>query len=409
MNVKFKMPHFGRKLKGRDMMKEILMTVIGTSISIVLTFGTAHWLEQRQKAKAGRQMAMMVISDIEENVQAFIARADQEEQFYEMAKYVENHLDQLGDISEDTIYAVWNYFSEGNTIPIDDSKENIFNSSPETWKNIDNAQFINIVQKFYLERRYYYDFIKKESAFRAPISLDDEYSMITSRNTLETEDVAAMLSQLMANRKARLYLDYSAQRRRMFNATAQRWQQMSDQGKFIMDITDEELQDYLNKQSRTGNSVSERQLLGKWSVKSSIGDEMETIEFKKDRTFIHIFESYNPSPLFVGKVIFRHIMEGTWKMVGDSLYRDYSTEQYKLDRNGITCAEEMKDSVEHVIARREAEMAKRNETAKREGSAMGKRSSAVFIDHSGNKVEMSKNFVNDKGEEETMCNYMVRQ
>ena len=48
MNVKFKMPKFGRKLTGSGMVKELLLTTLATTISIVLTFGTAALLEHKQ-------------------------------------------------------------------------------------------------------------------------------------------------------------------------------------------------------------------------------------------------------------------------------------------------------------------------------------------------------------------------
>lgn len=65
MNVKFKMPKFGRKLTGGSMMKELLLTILGTTISIVLTFGTAHYIEERQANQARRLMAMTIINDID--------------------------------------------------------------------------------------------------------------------------------------------------------------------------------------------------------------------------------------------------------------------------------------------------------------------------------------------------------
>ena len=46
--------------------KELLMTFIGATLSIVLTFGTAHFVDQKQKLAEGRQTAMMVIHDIDE-------------------------------------------------------------------------------------------------------------------------------------------------------------------------------------------------------------------------------------------------------------------------------------------------------------------------------------------------------
>ena len=68
MNVKFKMPKFGRQLTGKGFLKEIGMTTLATTISIVLTFGTAALIEQHQKKQSGRQTAMMVIHDIDENI-----------------------------------------------------------------------------------------------------------------------------------------------------------------------------------------------------------------------------------------------------------------------------------------------------------------------------------------------------
>ena len=69
MNVKFRMPKTGKKpdIK-RGWVKELLMTFLATTISIVLTFGTAMFIENHQRNKAKRQMAMMVIHDIDESI-----------------------------------------------------------------------------------------------------------------------------------------------------------------------------------------------------------------------------------------------------------------------------------------------------------------------------------------------------
>ena len=95
MNVKFRMPKFQKMKSKGGIVKEMTMTVIATSISIVLTFGTAMWLENKQKQATGRQMAMMVISDIDENIEGFNYYAKWEEKHLELAKYVEAHLDQM--------------------------------------------------------------------------------------------------------------------------------------------------------------------------------------------------------------------------------------------------------------------------------------------------------------------------
>ena len=48
MNVKFRMPRFWRQPKQNGIFKELLLTFIGTTLSIVLTFGTAQYLERKQ-------------------------------------------------------------------------------------------------------------------------------------------------------------------------------------------------------------------------------------------------------------------------------------------------------------------------------------------------------------------------
>ena len=48
MNVKFKMPKFRHDLTKKGWLKELLMTFLGTTISIVLTFGTAQLIENWQ-------------------------------------------------------------------------------------------------------------------------------------------------------------------------------------------------------------------------------------------------------------------------------------------------------------------------------------------------------------------------
>ena len=73
MNIKFKMPEFGRDLKIQGWLKELLMTFLGTTISIVLTFGTAAYLEDRHTERARRMMAMTIINDIDQSLEVIKA------------------------------------------------------------------------------------------------------------------------------------------------------------------------------------------------------------------------------------------------------------------------------------------------------------------------------------------------
>lgn len=58
------MPKLWGDMKFQATFKELTLSIIGTTISIILTFGTAAWLEHRQQEKNRRQITLMVISDI---------------------------------------------------------------------------------------------------------------------------------------------------------------------------------------------------------------------------------------------------------------------------------------------------------------------------------------------------------
>ena len=103
MNVKFKMPKFGRNLTGKGWLKELLMTTLATTISIVLTFGTAAYLEDRQTVKARRMMAMTIINDIDQSLEVIKKRKDAEEKGHEASCYLIENIDRLESIGEDTL------------------------------------------------------------------------------------------------------------------------------------------------------------------------------------------------------------------------------------------------------------------------------------------------------------------
>ena len=408
MNVKLKRPKVGQSIKGNRMLREMAMTIVATTISIVLTFGTGMWIDKRKEKQDGRQMAMMVVSDIDMNVEFFQELARDEERQYELTRYVERHMDQIEQISSDTILEVWSYLTEGDIYSPDESKERIFNSSQQTWKNIDNAQFINIVQAFYQSRRLYDEHFEREMGWRAPVSREDFYRLMTSEASWDIGELIDLLKELIPTRPVQVYLEFSNNRSRTIYNAANSWQQMSDQCKFIMSITDDELQEYLNKQKRSGSPVTERQLIGTWTARASLDNREESIEFRRDHTFVHRVDQYRSKDIFTGRIIIRRTMEGTWRLKGDSLFRDYDSDSYALDRNDVQCTEDMKDSLEKLITEYTEIINKRNEQEKQQGLTGQQRSNTAFIDRSGRKIELGKTTLDEDGNEELSTSYMVK-
>ena len=131
---------------GKRFWGNLLRTILGTTISILLTFGTNALIQQHRKVKDRKMTAMMVMSNIESFARTLETRSDRMAHTDSIAAWLlcmsyedlellpEKELDNL--IDEATSLATLNH---------DHTAENVFSNNIETWKNVNNVQFIDNV------------------------------------------------------------------------------------------------------------------------------------------------------------------------------------------------------------------------------------------------------------------------
>lgn len=152
MNAKFKMPKLGRDQTGKGWIKELLMTFLGTTISIVLTFGSAAWIEKKEAEEARRLLAMTIVSDIDQSLEVINNRLKYEDECRGISYYLMWNCHRLEEIGSDSITAFLNYVL-GSGFPreleMETSNEHIFNSSLDSWRTLSDKKFLKNVQDFY--------------------------------------------------------------------------------------------------------------------------------------------------------------------------------------------------------------------------------------------------------------------
>ena len=392
MNIKSKMPKFGHKLNGSGMVRELLMTILGTTISIVLTFGTAHFLELRQADKARRQTAMMLIHDIDESIATLESMAENEEEQKAAIQYVIDHLDQIESLPSDTIYTAVTmlgvYFSDGDYF--DDSKEKVFNSSQETWKNLDDVSFVDNMEEFYVSRNYLEALLASSPQWKYPMSQEEFYELAVKADNNKQSAMqvyADALKEKFKDPKIRYFIDCSAYRVRNLRRYAQSWKRLSDRNKFIMNIGDEELAEYVKKSQRSGRAVGHDDIIGQWEYEMS-GKDVQYYDFMKPDSVSIKSKCHYSNPFYSGDIIVTYTYGGEWNIKGDSLTMNYSPESVKaeVDRSGITFRAEMRDSVESFIGRyfkigRLAEIMRKSTESQKD-------TFAASINKSGDKIEL---------------------
>lgn len=148
MNIKLHTPLSLKNGSGIATLKQLLLSVVATTISIILTFGTAGWLESRKKEAAKREMVMAILYDLDTSLKE-IERVDSlfRASFEKQLQVAENP--QL--IKENPFFFV-QLMPE---LQYMETVEQIFSSNIETINTIGNVFFAENVSRLYFLRKQY--------------------------------------------------------------------------------------------------------------------------------------------------------------------------------------------------------------------------------------------------------------
>ena len=318
-----------KKKSNKSWWMQFLISVMGTAIGVGLTFAVSHRIENRKKEQAQRLTAMMVIHDIDESVKSLKTLKENMETQYNVVLFVMERLDQLDSVPFDTLNKVIEFItSDDQDFRFDMSKEKIFHSSPETWQNLGSMKFIDNVQSFYYERQSFQDLQNKSSIWIKPVSQSEYEKIQIDNSNMSWEEyldkyyalLRDFLKNQLSNDHIKYYIDCTPYRLNVLVELIENWMKMNDENKFLMSITDEELENYVNSINQSGIALTENSLIGTWEM-SSTEENLSEWEFRKDHTYSSITvgsSAVNP-PFANGKIKASVTEEGTWMLDGDSL------------------------------------------------------------------------------------------
>jgi hypothetical protein len=137
--------------------KQFLLTLLATTFSIILTFGTSAIIDRRHKEVAKKEMVMMIIYDFDKTIeqvqyadsvfrQAFKAQQD--------AILHPEHFNSYYSTFMTSVQLTYTEFSE--------TTEMVFSSNIETFNTLGNVNFIHEVSAFYNLRRFYQENVMDE-------------------------------------------------------------------------------------------------------------------------------------------------------------------------------------------------------------------------------------------------------
>ena len=395
-SIKLRLPKWQR-IRETSWAKELLMTFVGATMSIVLTFGTAQYLELRQQRADGRQTAMLLIHDMENSADLFKYYAKEEEKGFNCAQVVLAGIDSLEKVDRDTLSTFVDFISRpvGKRFVYDESSEQLFLNSQESWKNINNTAFVDAVQEFFYYRRNAYNNLNTHPFFTKPADTDEYYrGMFNEYDIMDTESTYFYKSvkKWLKQPQVQQYINFTFSRKKTLDGYVDLFNSFANKCKFMMNISDDELAEYVHNRARYGAPLTESKIVGTWIMQTTEDTKIER-EYCKDHVYNNRMIYFIPYALYTGKIEISLTTHGTWEIQGDSLITIIhfsETTPYELDRSKIQYRPDQAANVESYI-----ELCKQSLDEQLEGLKDREDQRAAYyasIDASGNKIEFRENY-----------------
>lgn len=126
-----------------DWWKNMVISIVGTVVGIVLTFGTTFYIEKKDKEKMVRKTVVITLHNLDAKINnlnsslEWMKHADS--LFQAVARRIPDH---LSEVAEDTLLAAYDAFTYRNVSVSESIAENVFSNSIEIWEYVDDEHII---------------------------------------------------------------------------------------------------------------------------------------------------------------------------------------------------------------------------------------------------------------------------
>ena len=265
-----------KEKKTKPWVKDLLVAFAGTTLSIILTFGTSAFIDIINRNKDRKLTAMMVLSSIESSVrsleenEAIVARKDT------LANWLLNI--PLSDVAKLPAEALMPFIAElmtNYTVSTDKTIENIFSSNTDIWKNVGSFQFIDNVGKSYTSLR------DVEKDWREQmISLSAEYALILEHP--ENYPGTTLPEKILSNQAVRIQMSAIPQRREWLKYVITVIRENNRTNMRIIGISEQDVMAFTDAQSLSElhsatDAVNEAYLRGDYAIPALNCDSLYTM------------------------------------------------------------------------------------------------------------------------------------
>ncbi len=227
MNINQHMAKLWRAINKKESWNQFFMTLVATTISIALTFGTTAIIDNQKKENDKQEIVMMVMYDMYRSLKS----VEQADSMIQEAMELQLQI-ALDTTKFDELYMALTV-SAMPEIEYTETTEHIFSSSIETINTIGNVLFTETVAEFYSKRSLY------NTAICDSIS----------KNYIKTVSTFSNLNEVLSFS----FYNYAI----LSGGLLTSMQQLFALSKQMMDISDEDLAVYSKEREKIEQTISE--------------------------------------------------------------------------------------------------------------------------------------------------------
>lgn len=406
-----------------DWWRQFLTGVMGTAIGVGLTFAVSNWVEGNKKEQIQRQTAIMAVYDIDEIIRELKEDLEIENTLYPIAYSLSIHPGKLDLVSADSVRQAVGYLIEETTTVPDwaaDTKEKAFTGSMDVWQNLENSQFYDNVQKCYQLRAELLRIVERDVVFRHPLTEADVEKFLEKASASDLEydgsltfnALRKLLKQTYGKPETLRYLRMYLLRSNEYNQYINELSRLNKENKFLMSLSDEEMEAYIRRNVQKTKSATPALLAGLWEEQLNEGSEI--LRLRPDGALDITFHAMGNALLHDEsedvdvqiKVPVSYRLSGEWTMEGDSL-RIYCPpgkgELLSIDLDKVSLAESV------LKSGKEWEKSYRRSFDEYLESASVDQWYAVSFDLTGDLMFLSYPFTSPMGEVQQVRMQLVRK
>lgn len=268
--IRVRIPRSARTWAYGSTWKELLLTIIGTTISIILTFGTAACLDRCERVDDRKMSALMVMS----NIESFSRNVDLMAQDIARCDSIGTWLlslpqDRLNKISPEEASDIINeVIGSINFLSHDKTAESIFSNNIETWKNMDNFQFIDNVGKCFAKMN------SDENNWNEWVT---EFETAITRVIEQMQPKERTLTKLLSDNTVRQKIESFHVRKNWLDYISAYHRYLNSQNMVIIGVTKQEVMAFTDERGRSINTPEEEPIQSSFRTKQLSVDSLTTL------------------------------------------------------------------------------------------------------------------------------------